>query len=829
MKELWIILLIFLVFICPTEVLGQIEGSVTDSNDRGIPFVNIYIENTYIGTTTNETGEYSLELSKPGNYTVVFQSLGFNTVKQQVTITSFPFQFDVILEEATYSLDEVVINASEDPAYRIIRKTIEARKVNLDRISQFTADFYSRGIWRVDSVPKKILGQEVGDFEGALDSTRTGIVYLSETISKIAYRKPNDFKETILASKVSGNDNGFSFNSAQEANFSFYENTLQLNAPLVSPIANNALGYYRYKLEGVFYEGNKLINKISVLPKRANDRVWSGTIYIVEDDWQLYGLELKTNGAAIQVPFVKELIFKQNFTFDANETAWVKISQTIDFSFGFLGFNGDGRFIAVYSNYDFHPPFTKESFNNEVLYFEPEANKKDSIYWDEKRPVALTLEEQNDYVRKDSIQELRKSEKYLDSVDAVSNKFSLLDILTGYSYKNSYDQWELSYEAPLPDVSFNTVQGWTGDAGLTFFKWYDDYRTQWVFARVTAQYGISEDRVRWTGTITKNFNRFNRLQLTAFGGSEARQFNASEPISPLVNSITSLFFERNYMKLYELNYGGLAWSQEVVNGVKASLSVSYQNRKPLINTTDYVILPDDKREYTSNNPLFPDDSTSPAFETHNVIKSIFTSTFTFGQKYMTYPDGKFNIRDENYPELRLEVENAIGGSDSKYNFTQLRAQLRQNLDVGNFGEFRYRLKGGTFFEAEGISFVDYQHFNGNQTRLGTAPYYTNVFNLLPYYTFSTNQSYFEGHAEHSFNGWLSSKIPGLNLLNFTFVVGGHTLVTTDRKPYHEVSVGLDNIGWGKYRLLRLDYVQSYFGESTQGAFVFGLKFLNLFD
>ena len=66
------------------------------------------------------------------------------------------------------------------------------------------------------------MGQEVGDLDGVLDSTRSGIIYLSETISKISYRQPNDFRERIIASKVSGNDNGFSFNSAQESTFSFY-------------------------------------------------------------------------------------------------------------------------------------------------------------------------------------------------------------------------------------------------------------------------------------------------------------------------------------------------------------------------------------------------------------------------------------------------------------------------------------------------------------------------------------------------------------------------------------------------------------------------------
>lgn len=819
----------FFFFLLSVSLTAQIVGKVTDGQNSPLPFVNIYLEDTYQGTTTNDQGLYSLDLSQTGAYTLIFQFLGYQTLKKEVSVNELPFELNVSMQEATVSLDEVVINNTEDPAYRIIRNTIAQRKENRERISKFTADFYSRGIWRVDSVPKKILGQEVGDFEGALDSTRTGIIYLSETISTISYQQPDDFKETIIASKLSGNDNGFSFNSAQDANFSFYDNTIDLNAALVSPIANNALGYYKYRLDGVFFEGNKLINKIEVLPKRPNDRVWSGYIYIVEDDWQLYGLELSTNGTAIQVPFINELVFKQNFTFDTTEKTWVKISQTIDFSFGFFGFNGNGRFIAVYSDYNFHPDFDTTSFGNEVLYFEPEANKKDSLYWKDSRPVQLTEEEVNDYVRKDSIQELRKSKTYLDSVDRKNNRFNLLGILTGLSYKNSFQKWELSYEGPIPGVQFNTVQGWNGSAGLTFFKSYDENRTQWLYANAMATYSISEDRLRWRGTLTKNYNRINRLRLSVFAGSEVRQFNHEEPIIPFINTISSLFFERNYMKVYELNYAGASWSQELFNGLRTSISTSYQNRTPLFNQTDYVTLPKDDVDYTSNNPLDPNNETTAPFYEHDLIKTQLTARITFGQKYMTYPDGKFNVDETHYPALTVELENALGASRSELNFTQISAKLEQELDLGNIGALTYQLNGGTFIHGDDISFVDFQHFNGNQTRVGTDFRYTNVFNLLPYYTLSTSKSYFLAHTEHDFKGWALSKIPGINQLNFNLILGAHALLTENSKPYTEVSVGLDNLGWGKYRLLRLDYVQSFYEGNAQGAFIFGLKFLNLFD
>ncbi len=810
-----------------TSILAaQISGNVTDKAGNTLPFVNIYIQDTYTGTTTNDLGYYELNVSEAKQYILVFQYLGYKQQIKEVTPSSFPYALDVVLEEESVSLDAVEISTTEDPAYEIIKKTIAQRKENQERIAQFTADFYSRGVWRVTDMPEKIMGQEVGDFDGALDSTRTGIIYLSETISEIAHQQPDDFKEKIIASKVSGNDNGFSFNSAQDANFSFYDNTIEINAAIVSPVAVNALSYYKYKLDGIFYEGSKLINKITVTPRRPKDRTFSGTIYIVEDDWQLYGVELTTTGEAIQVPMIENLFFKQNFTFDEKEKAWIKISQTIDFAFKFFGVQGDGRFIASYSDYDFKPNFEKRTFTNEVLSFGLEANKKDSTYWQASRPIALTNEEFKDYIKKDSIQTLRKSQKYTDSIDAKGNKFSLLDPIMGYSYRDTYNKWGVSYDGPLPGVNYNTVQGWNGGAGLNFYKYYDENNTSWLSAGVDATYGIAEDRVRFEGRITRSFNRTNRRRISLTGGNKVSQYNAAEPISPFINTITSLFFERNYMKVYDLTYARVGYGQEVFNGLRVNSSFGYEKRRHLFNNADYVTLPKDDISYSTNNPLDADAVNNPLLATHETFKSYLSADITFDQKYMTYPDGKYNLGAGKYPRLNISVENGVGINNSNLNFTQLGASVRQSITMGNKGETSYNLKGSTFIHADDILFADYQHFNGNQTRVGTSGNYTNVFNLLPYYEMSTNKSHFEGHVEHDFKGWILGKIPGVNQLNFNLVAGAHALTIDGKKPYTELSLGIDNLGIGKYRLLRLDYVRSFYGGESKGAFVFGLKFLD---
>ena len=819
MKPFFSLFLLLLSF----SIQGQITGNITNSNHEPLPFVNIYIENTFIGTTSNDDGHYELNVTVPKTYTVVFQYLGYKTLKSKVLIETFPFVLDAVLDEEKISLNEIVINSNDNPANKIIRQAVAKRKEHLEHIQSYKADFYSRGLIRIKDAPEKILGQELGDLGGGLDSTRSGIIYLSETISKIEFLRPNKLKEHITASKISGDDNGFSFNTAMDVDYNFYNNTVEIGNQIISPIADYAFNYYRYKLDCVFYDDKgSLINKITVIPKRENDHIFSGSIYIVENQWTIYALELNITGEQAQIPPADIITIKQNFSYSESNDIWALISQSIDFKYGIFGIKGDGRFTAVYSGYEFNSEVGPTGFGREILSFADEANKKDSIFWRSNRPVPLTLEEKTDYVKKDSIQIIRKSKPYLDSIDRKNNTFKLGNLISGYNYSNSYHHWNLGVEDPLSSLNFNTVQGWNANLGLYYRKNYDEYK-RYVTVNSNLNYGFSDNRLRGTVSVTYKFNNKNRPFLTFSGGVATQQFNANNPISNTVNTIYSLLAEKNYMKLYERSFVQTAFSNELFNGLYFNSSLAYERRSSLFNTTDQVWYPKQDRVYTSNNPLDTSAYGIPSFETHNILKLNINARIRFGQNYLSYPDSKINLPNEQYPTLTIGYEKGMASSQSNYNYDQIKAQLSQDFNMGNKGRFQYNLKAGKFFNAENIAFMDYQHFNGNQTHMGSGSY-LNVFNNLPYYSLSTNDTYAELHAEHDFGGYILGKIPILNLLNFNLIVGGHLLATPDFKPYQEYTIGIDNIGWGKFRFLRLDYVRSYQGGFINDALVFGVRF-----
>ncbi|WP_299117290.1 DUF5686 and carboxypeptidase regulatory-like domain-containing protein [uncultured Winogradskyella sp.] len=814
-------LLIFFFITFSSIATAQVTGTVTDAKGEALPFVNILVENTYKGTTSNDDGYYELNVTEPKTYTIVYTFIGYKTIKKKVTIDKFPYNIDIALEEESVTLNEVVLDTEENPANAIIRQAIAQRKENLEKINSFKADFYSRGLIRIKDAPEKFMGQEI-EIDG-LDSTRTGIIYLSETISKLQFLYPNKLKENITASKVSGDSNGFSFNNASDVDFNFYNNTIEFGNEIISPIANNAFGYYRYKLEGIFYdERGNLINKVNVIPKRENDPVFSGSIYIIEDQWTLYAVELDITGVQARIPAADLLSIKQTFSYSEDNNFWALISQSLDFSYKFLGFKGDGRFTAVYSNYKFNVPLTKKDFGPEVVAFENEANKKDTLFWNTIRPVPLTAEESTDYIKKDSIQLVKESKPYLDSIDRKNNKFKLSDIL-GYTYQNSHKNFRLGYNIPIGGIQFNTVQGYTAKTDFFFTKNYDDFK-RFFRANASIQYGFSDERLRATGSLTYKFNNTNRRILRLSGGVSAEQFNSANPITPFINSISTLFFEDNYMKLYDKSYLQLNYSEELFNGLRLFGQLSYERRKALFNTTDQVFINEDDDIYTSNNPLDETAYRVAPFETHNILKANVTARINFGQKYLSYPDSKFNIGSDAYPTLVLSYEKGFGATNSDYDYDQVKARLYQSFNIADKGRFRYNLRAGKFFDADDIAFMDYQHFNGNQTHVSTQGNYTNVFNNLPYYAGSTNDAYLEAHTEHDFNGFLLGKVPLLNKLNFNLVVGAHLLSTPDFKPYQEYTIGVDNIGWGKWRFLRVDYVRSYQSGFQSDAILFGVKF-----
>ncbi len=808
---------------------AQVSGTLVDQAGKPISYATIILEQTQQGVISNDKGEYEIKPKSTGNYTFAFQFLGYKTERKNVQYEGKPLTLDVVLQEEEFQLDDIVIKVGKNPADEIIRRAIANKTKNTQGVASFSADFYSKGMIKSLKIPKfaqdKVYVGE--DKASGLDSLGQGILYLSETVSELKYQKPNQLKEHIVASKISGNNSGYSFNTADESMYDFYDNQFRMadfDIQMISPLANQAFSFYRFNLEATFKDNGVVINKIKVTPKVKNQPVFFGDIYIDDDTAALYGVDLTVTGVSLQQPFLESIAISQNFFYNEANQTWVKRSQTLDMLINLFGFKGQGVFLSVFNNYNFTPNFTRADFGKEVLSFAKDANKKDDDFWTNQRLYPLTVEESKDYQFKDSIRERIESPAYRDSIRMVRNRFDVLAPITGYRYRSKKEHFTLNYDGliELDKIGFNTVQGFYMGTGLSA-TWYEKDKKSYTRAAADVNYGFASERFRAYGTLSHQFNDLNKSSVYVRGGTKIEQFH-KDNISEVFNSLFSLLFRKNFAKYYNNEEAYVGYKGKFVDeAISLGAEVGYEQRKPLFNNANGSFYTG-SRAYTSNDPTAPLNDLSAPIELHHLYKFKVGANINLGMTYISYPEERWYIRNAKYPKINVGYEKAFGGSENRYNYDLVTVGIKQDITLGNKGEFSYAVKGGHFFNGKDIAYVDHKHFSGNETHLNIENDRMSSFNLLPYYSLSTNKSYLETHLEYNFKGFIMNRLPLLKWTGWNVVAGYHNAATSEAKVYQEFTVGLSNIGIGSMKGFRVDYVRAYQGSAFfKDGFMFGFK------
>jgi hypothetical protein len=802
-------------FILCTQVhAARISGLITDENSNPLPYVNVFISGTSTGTTANSEGYYTLDLPN-GNYPLSFRLIGYKMETREIEVAG-DLTIDVQMSPELVKLSEVTIKAGEDPAYGIIRAAQQKRTFYRDQVKMFHCNAYVKSTQRLVSYPKKLFGDEV-DLSDILD-TSTKIFYLSESVSKLHFNTPDEYHEEMISSKVSGSPRTYSFNKSADVLISFYDNLVKLGnltpRGSVSPIASDAMLFYNYRLEGSYFENGELVNKITVIPKRSHDPVFNGTIYIASDSWRIYSADLFITRQQ-QMQFLDTFSIRQNFVAAGNEI-WMPFSHQFTYSFNILGFKGDGLVIGVFSDYSFTP----ESMNfpkGLVLKINDEANKKDSVYWNQARPVPLTIEETRDYYRKDSSRIVHESKSYRDSVDRVSNKFKARSLLTAYSWRNSYKRKEFSIESPLQNIFFNTVEGWNARVDLSYDKSYDQDDRKTITVSPSLRYGLSNTHWNAHSKVEYSYNPKKLSVFIADAGTDVIQFNRNKPISELVNSMYSLLAEKNFMKLYEKRYVSAGHRSELANGFSFGFNLEYSGRYALTNSTDHSFINVKARDFTSNDPLNPSaDSTFVWFNPRNAFILEMNFRIRMDQKYIDRPEGKMIIGSK-YPTFRINYRKGIHAAGSNVDFDFFQLSVDDEMHFGLLGGLSYLLRYGDFLTKKLLYFEDLKHFNGNKTWFSS--FRIDDFKNLEYYTYSTSGPFYELHGEHNFGGFILNKIPLLRKLRLQEIAGVHFLHTRRLNSYCEVSLGIEKLG-----IIRAELFTSFAdGKRSSVGFIVGIK------
>ncbi len=316
-----LIIILVLCFYLKTEAL-EIKGVISSRDGKSIPYASIYIKELTTGTTSNVEGEYSLEL-EPGTYTMFFQALGFSRVEKKVVLNSENIEENITLTSQDYRINEVrVYSGKEDPAYSIMRKSISLAPYFLRQVKHYKSNVYLKGGFDMNKIPRLFRKQlkEDGFVEGKS--------YVTESINEIDFDSPDKYTHKQISRQSTMPDNNEN-QVLQFINYSFYDSDNDL---AITPLARNAFSLYRFRYEGFFQQGDHYVNKIKVTPKKKNQKLFEGYIYIVDGLWNLHSLDLVNEQffGKIRVHQVLEQV---------EGNAWLPVSHHFNVDVKIMGFN----------------------------------------------------------------------------------------------------------------------------------------------------------------------------------------------------------------------------------------------------------------------------------------------------------------------------------------------------------------------------------------------------------------------------------------------------------------------------------------------------------
>ncbi|HTS44794.1 MAG TPA: DUF5686 and carboxypeptidase regulatory-like domain-containing protein [Puia sp.] len=811
---------------------GKISGIVTDDKGTILPYASVFVKGTTKGTTTNNQGKYFLDLQE-GNYTIVCQYIGYARQEKNITVKDESLTVNFILSVQRTTMKEVVVKpGGEDPAYEIIRHAIKKRKDYENPLDSFTCEAYIKTLIKTRKLPGQIFGTRMPEEsrrQMGVDSVGKGIIYLSESLTRIAYKRPDKIKLEVISGRESGT-NGFGFNFPTFINF--YNNNVnifitQINPRgFVSPIADGALNYYRYKYLGSFFEDGKEINQIKVIPRRKYEPLFTGTINITDGDWRIHSLDLYLVKES-QLEIIDTLTIRQIHV-PISQDIWETKDQVVYFTFNKFGIDATGTFLNVYNKYDTVPVFRKKYFNNVIIKYDTAVNKKTITYWDSIRPVQLEPEEVKDYHTKDSLFKAQHdssfSKRVIDSLRRQQGRITVMNVLwNGFSRENfnPLRPLTITWQPLIRNIQYNTVEGVVANVEATITRSFPKSHERLSFTP-HLRYGFSNTHLNAWATVMLTKRTFewdidggsaNRSVWTFAGGKRVDQFNKENPITPLINEIYTLFLRDNYMKIYENYFGTIGYSNRFDNGLRIGGNLLYEDRLPIDNTTDFSFFGDKNKAFTPN---YPYEKIEEQFPRHQALIFSVDLQFKPGQRYIEFPNNKISIGSK-YPTLALSYQKgfpSLFGSD--VNFDKWKFSIWDDVNFKLRGLLRYSFSIGGFLNTKSVYIQDYQHFNGNQTIFASA--YLNSFQVAPYYANSTIASFYAvGHIEHHFNGMLTNKIPGFRALKWNLVAGANAFYVNGDNNYVEIFGGLENI----FKLLRVDFVASYLNGKTGQ---FGVRF-----
>jgi hypothetical protein len=346
-----LIILLAILFPWMASNAQVLHGRVTDEAGMPMPGASVYVTGLRQGTTSNHDGFYEIALP-PGTFTVTWQFLGYTPVIRNITVGESDILADITLSEQLFEIPAVRVSSSgKDPAYFIMRKAIGMAPFHLNQVKMYKAEVYIKGGGKIDKIPKMLKRQM------KVEANETPIVegqyYFMESVNVITFTAPDKYIHQVISSRSNIPVYESETSPMDYLETSFYQPVIAEIA--ISPLSPDAFSHYSFEFLGSTSQGDFVIDKIRVTPRRKSQQLFEGVIYIVEDLWAIHSLDLSNENMAGRVN-VRQVYMP------VEDGIWLPVSHEFRFDLAVVGvkagasYNSAVKYLVVEPDRSLSPP-----------------------------------------------------------------------------------------------------------------------------------------------------------------------------------------------------------------------------------------------------------------------------------------------------------------------------------------------------------------------------------------------------------------------------------------------------------------------------------------
>lgn len=821
MKKNYVIFFILLSQFVFAQNVYILKGKVTDAVTKDpIPFASINIKNTSLGKNTDFEGNFQFQLGLLPSDSLLVSCLGYFSRFFFISKDSLTQTLYIQLKPSEILLQEVKVYAGENPAHRIIRKTVAAKSENnYKKIDGFDYTSYNKIEVDFNKISEKLrerrITQKVNKAIkeiGTLTDDDGNILlpsFISESVSHYYYRNnPRLSKEIIEKTNIKGigvSDGSLTSQliGSSFQQYNFYVNQVSvLDKNFASPIAEDWKFIYDYYLADSTFFGDNFCYKIDFTPKRKQDLAFAGSIWIDKKSWAIAQIDATITKDA-NLNFVERIKIQQEL--EPVGKVWFPVKNRILVDVNELTKNSAGLLLK-FTNYnqDIITDKVKDvKFFDNGIEILSDFKVNDNSYWQKVRPEAFSEKEQMAYKMIDTIKNV-----------PIVRRYTNLALLFSTGYKKIYTGIELG---PLVySGAINNVEGLRIRLGLrTNFE----FSRKWILQGYLA-YGTKDETWKMGGELTRIVSRKPWTTISIKYTNDIEQVGLRQEDLGLGAIFSAYMRFGTLMRPFYETERKIQLQREVSKGVFTTFGFKTRSFNPLYDFS-----------YRQKPTL---GEASPLITNFNTSEFLSEVTLARDELAIVNDNERLSFGTTKSPTITFRyVFGAKNFLNSDFNYHRLMAKYSHTLNLGYFGKTYYKAEAGAIFGT--LPYPLLKSHLGNQSIFIVG----NSFNLMNNFEFISDR-YASARYTHDFEGLLFNRFPLIKKLKWRTFTTGKFLIgqlsdknkqmnpATDvlsfsslgRKPYIELGYGINNI----FKVLRVEAIHRLSYIDSPNVKKFGVKF-----